>query len=141
MYDRREIEAILPTALKGRSPQQYLQDSAAKLKDWLTSPQGGNLWMSFGPWWPVVQRVILASDAECLPVRQWNGGDPAPEYLAGYDFGDDISGNTLNIVAALTYLNRHGDYMEHPRQPHEVTLSDGDRRLYRPGIGLLDRDQ
>lgn len=134
LLTKNEVDGLLGVALSGRSPQAYAAKAAEVLLNWMDSPGGGSSWMALGPWWPVVQRLILAHHPEALSVRQWNGGSEPPDYLAHYDFGNEAR----NAVAALAYLNRNGDYLEHPQTPHSIEMMDGERRLYLPGVGLVD---
>lgn len=140
MYERSEIEALLPDAMGGRSPKQYVAQAVAMLRDWCGHDAAGHAWAGFGPWWPVVQRLLVKAYPDLRSVKDWNGGNPAPEYLEHYDFGEDTAGMVLNLVAALTYLNRHGDYVVHPDYPHDITMPDGESRLYVAGLGLVERD-
>lgn len=138
MYDRSELEAILAESLKGQSPRAYSTKAVKILNEFAGSPEAGNKWKLLGPWWPAVQRLIVKAYPDS-GASQWNDGNPPPEYLEHYTYGDNADGMVLDAIAALTYLNRDGAYTKHPDDVHTISMLDGENRLYQPGQGLIDR--
>ncbi|MCJ2543033.1 hypothetical protein [Thermostichus vulcanus] len=89
-------------------------------------------YMRFGPWWPRVRALLLKYQGEDASFCADWGGDP--DFLAHYTYGDDF----LDWVAAFEYLDRDGDLWDRADKPHSITLPDGSRALYSPGVGLID---
>lgn len=134
MYNREELNAIARGAMKGKTAAQYVKQGTTELVKLL----GGNpkFWQCFGPYWGIVQALLAKHQPDFKMPAEWNNEEPPPDYLSHYDYGDD----GLNLVAALQYLNRDGDYLAHPDQPHSIELADGSDALYMPGVGLLSQE-
>lgn len=128
LYSQDDLDGFKESALKGRSPAEYVKQGAASLIRWLQSDMAGDRWHAFGPYWPVVQAVLV--QAGYGAAREWG---TAPDFLSRYDYGDDF----LNLLASLAYLNRDGAYLSQG-QPHSVELPDGSEALYLPEIGIVE---
>lgn len=121
---------MAPTALRGRSRQQYVAEGVGKVCDWLRNDPTGGRWRLFGPYWPQVQALVMQHQPADASLVDW--GDP-PQELRRYSYGAD----DLNLMAALAYLDKDGDFAD-PTTGHTVELSNGDRAMYYPGIGFAE---
>jgi hypothetical protein len=129
LYDRTFLETEADRVLGSRTSEQFLKAATGTLVPLLgRSP---NWWKCFGPYYPVIQKMLREYQPDFELPNSW--GEP-PDYLTLYDAGD----NLLNWVAAMSYVNREGDYMSHPDQPHTIQLADGSNALYMPGVGILE---
>lgn len=134
-YSVEELQAIAPTALDGRSPQEYVKTGVEKLVQWLGADPHNQCWKRFGPYWPAVQELL----EEYAPGNNLTGAwGEVPDYLQHYNYQADA----LNLLAAMSYLNRDGEEYVNAVEdhPHSIELPNGEQRLYVPGSGLLDRD-
>lgn len=90
-------------------------------------------WHHFGPYWPLVQKLFAKYRPNDRRPTDWG---EVPDYLDNYSagYGDDMA----DAIAAIKYLNRHGDWMAQQDDPHDITLPDGSEALYAPGVGIID---
>jgi len=128
-FDPLELEALRSQMLQKYTPESYCQKAADAIASMLG--QRPDHWQHFGPYWGVVQALLLSRRPDlAAQVQDW--GTP-PDYLAHYDAGDEM----LNAIAALQYLNRDGEYIA-PSGPHSIEMPDGSNALYYPGIGIAE---
>lgn len=124
MYSTDELEAKLKST--GIARDDYPAIAARALARTLVQEHDG--WIRLGPYWGVVQRVMF----EYEPGVADGWGTP-PDYLSGYDTGDDA----LNMLAAIAYLNSNGDYLPPLHHPHSIQVG-GNEYLYHPQQGLIE---
>lgn len=133
-YSVEHLQAIAPEALDGRSPKQYVTEGVKKLVDWLGADPHGQRWKRLGPYWPGVKELLEEYAPGNGLTHDWG---EVPEYLRHYNYQADA----LNLLGAILYLNRDGDYVNAVEgHPHSVEMPNGGQRLYVPGVGLLDDD-
>ncbi|MDA0867247.1 MAG: hypothetical protein O2890_12695 [Cyanobacteria bacterium] len=133
-YSVEQLQAIAPEALDGRSPKEYVESGVRKLLEWLGADPHNQRWKRFGPYWPGVKELLDEYAPGNSLTPSWG---EVPDYLQPYNYKADA----LNLLAAVLYLNRDGDYVNAVEDhPHSIEMPNGDIRLYVPGSGLLDRD-
>lgn len=130
LFDPLELRALQSQLLQKYTEQDYCDGAVDGIIAMVKSRPRS--WEHFGPYWPVVQDLILKyRPGETRHAQEW--GDP-PDYLAHYDYGEDM----LNAIAALQYLNRDGEYLAPIGHPHSIQLENGDNALYSPALGLIE---
>lgn len=127
LFDRSQIEEAL--AEMGMSAAEYLEKGKFFLPKHFR-PYGQLNWRSFGPYYPIVQKVVYFS---CPESHEWNDGQPPPDFLSAYDYGDD----GISLCAAMMYLNQE-DPLPPPDSPHSIIMPDGSEQLYIPGVGIVE---
>lgn len=131
-HDRAELEQIAAEKLPEVNRDEYVKKGVDRLATWLE--MNPRYWQMLGPWYAVVQELLLRLKPEFEQALTWNGGSPPPDFLDDYDYGEDF----LNLFAALTYLSREGEYVPNPDHPHSIQMPDGSQALFVPGIGIIE---
>jgi hypothetical protein len=133
LYSKQEVRAMLDLSgvrRKVSSDREFLQKTG-ELAEWL---KGRDRWKLYGPYWPALKTVMAEYQPE-LNTAEWNDGQPAPDFLSLYDYGEAA----LNLAAAMMYLNRGEHFNLDPDAPHSINMPDGSEALYVPGVGLIDQ--
>jgi hypothetical protein len=133
LFDKLQIEALKSQLVQKHSQQSYVEKAVTNIAHMLLAG-GPDTWKHFGPYWPVVARLLQQYRPDMAQrVSEW--GTP-PDFLAHYDYGDEM----LNCIAALQYLNRDGEFLAPVGHPHSIEMPDGSTVLYSPGKGLLNHE-
>lgn len=128
MYSPDDLEEMTELALKGRSPDVYLEQAIDALVEFcLSSPTA---WMQFGPYWPVVNNLV----SDRVDTSAWEISLDQQRLLLRYRISDPVKA----AVAALNYLEREGDYLPPNEAPHTIVLPNGEQALYVPGAGVQE---
>jgi len=128
LLDVNQLNKIRSQA-QNYSDQQYCQIAVGQIAAMLdVNPMA---WHHFGPYWPLVQELFSKYRSKDTRPMEW--GDP-PSFLSQYQYGSDV----LNAIAALTYLNRDGDYLAQQDDSHSIDMPDGSQALYLPGVGIVN---
>ena len=131
LYSLEDLQLAAVDAFGGRSPEAYVSEGVPKLAKWLSADPTNQRWKRFGPYWGVVKELIAKFSPNEI-TGEW--GD-VPSYLSRYNYQSDA----LNLLAALMYLNREGEYVStDPSEPHTIQLPDGSQALYVPNSGLIE---
>ena len=130
LYDSQDIQTTKAELLaKYQTDDRYIAKVLPAIAAMVERPWA---WTHFGPYWPVIQSLIVKYYPQmAAQAKEW--GDP-PDYLAHYSQGDDMS----DCIAALMYLEKDDDYLSPVNQPHSIELQDGRRVLYSPTSGIIE---
>ncbi|MFB6215081.1 MAG: hypothetical protein ABEI54_04345 [Candidatus Bipolaricaulia bacterium] len=132
LFDINSLRDRAQEILGEKTEDEFLIQATANLRQWLEA--NPRKWVLFGPYWPCIWRLMRRYQSDFAQPSEWDKGQPPPDYLSQYRFRYPI----LEWVAAMEYLNRHGEYIDQNGGVETILLPDRDRALYQPGVGLLD---
>lgn len=131
-YSQAELYEFAAEGMDGRSPKEYVTQGVKALGKWIQDDPTGQRWKMFGPYWPGVRELLEEYKSPVAAIAQDWG--EVPPYLEHYNYGSD----SFNLLAAIAYINRHGDYLNcQDDQPHSIEMPNGANALYLPGSGLV----
>lgn len=130
LFEESSLRDRAREILKGKHPDNFLETATKNLRGWLE--ENPTNWVLFGPYWGCVWRLMRKYQPD-FDVSQWNNGENPPSYLANYRYQSPI----MEWVAAMEYLNRHGDRVD-MNTDESILMPNGDRATYRPTVGMID---
>jgi hypothetical protein len=131
IFDKKEIKKKFISESKGLTPEDFLKDRCKRILDfWIKNDRSYNLYKQSGPYWENLNVILKKYSPELYKEYERIVGPFSftnTKVKKEYDYGED----TLNLVAALIYMEIRNESLQDPDKVHYIEI-DGDDIPYIP---------